>query len=294
VTAGHHPLTLPRNLAEAAKQDGREAWLDTLPITIAGLTEQWSLTVGAPFSPGGQTAWVAPVRDAAGHEMVMKVGWRHPEALHEAEGLRAWSGHGAVRLYASEELDDTVGLLLEACRPGTALAARPEVEQDLVVTDLLRRLWSVPTPGDPFRSLQIMCDQWADESETKVAGGGSGIDPGLAREGLRLFRSLPATADREVLLCTDLHAENVLAAEREPWLMIDPKPYVGDPTYDPLQHMLNCEERLRADPRGLATRLADLLDLDRDRLVLWLFARCVQESPGWPLVADVARQLDPR
>ncbi len=151
-----HPSSLPRNLVEAAKQDGREAWLDTLPITIAGLAEQWSLTVGAPFQPGGQTAWVAPVRDVAGHEMVMKVGWRHPEALHEAEGLRAWSGHGAVRLYAGKELDDTVGLLLEACRPGTALAARPEEEQDLVVTDLLRRLWSVPTPGDPFRSLQIM------------------------------------------------------------------------------------------------------------------------------------------
>src|SRR5439155_1399028 len=101
--------------------------------------------------------------------------------------------------------------------------------------------------------------------------------------GMNLFRSLPATADREVLLCTDLHAENVLAAEREPWLLIDPKPYVGDPTYDPLQHLLNCEQRLRADPRALATRLADLLDLDRDRMVLWLFARCVQESPDRPL-----------
>ncbi len=139
-----------------------------------------------------------------------------------------------------------------------------------------------------------MCDQWADEFEMKVAGGKGSLDSGLAREGIALFRSLPSTADREVLLCTDLHAENVLAAEREPWLLIDPKPYIGDPTYDPLQHLLNCEERLRADPRGLATRLADLLDLDRDRLVLWLFARCVQESPDWPLLSEIALQLAPR
>jgi streptomycin 6-kinase len=139
-----------------------------------------------------------------------------------------------------------------------------------------------------------MCDQWAGEFEAKLAAGRSTLDPGLAREGIALLRSLPSTADRDVLLCTDLHAENVLEAEREPWLLIDPKPYVGDPTYDPLQHLLNCGQRLQADPRNLAARLADLLDLDRERLLLWLFARCVQESPDWPNLADVAVQLAPR
>jgi streptomycin 6-kinase len=288
------PFPVPRNLVRASRQEGREAWLATLPDTVAKLAERWSLRLGAPFQPGGQTAWVAPARDAAGHELVLKVGWRHPEALHEADGLRAWAGEGAIRLFASEDLDDTVGLLIEACRPGTPLASVPEEEQDAVVAGLLRRLWRVPAPGHPFRSLQSMCDEWAEEFERKVVAGRGTLDPGLAREGMQRFRSLPASADREVLLCTDLHAENVLAAEREPWLVIDPKPYVGDPTYDPLQHLLNSARRLHADPRGLASRLADLLDLDHDRLALWLFARCVQESPDWPSLAAVARRLDPR
>jgi streptomycin 6-kinase len=61
-----------------------------------------------------------------------------------------------------------------------------------------------------------------------------------------------------VLLATDLHGDNILAAQREPWLVIDPKPYVGDPAYDLLQHMLNCEDRLAAEPGGLATRMAAL------------------------------------
>src|SRR4029077_15235036 len=99
--------------------------------------------------------------------------------------------------------------------------------QYVVVAWLLRRLWRCPPPGHRFRALQAMCDQWADAFERKVAASKSNLDPGLAREGIAAFRSLPATADREVLLCTDLHAENVLAAEREPWLLIDPKPYVG-------------------------------------------------------------------
>ena len=125
------------------------------------------------------------------------------------------------------------------------------------------------------------------------ARGSDELDPGIARAGTELFRVLPATAGRQVLLCTDLHPGNVLAAAREPWLVIDPKPHVGDPAYDPLQHMLNCDDRLRSDPRGLARRMASLLGLDPDRVLRWLFARCVQESAGCPALAEIARQIAP-
>jgi streptomycin 6-kinase len=76
--------------------------------------------------------------------------------------------------------------------------------------------------------------------------------------------------------------------------VIDPKPYVGDPAYDVLQHMLCCEDRLAADPAGLASRMARLAGLDQGRVRLWLFARCVQESVGAPVLHSVTRQLAPR
>src|SRR4029453_2323218 len=62
-------------------------------------------------------------------------------------------------------------------------------------------------------------------------------------------------------------------------------------TYDVLQHILNCDDRLRADPRALARRMADLLDLDVDRVLLRLFARCVQESPDSAHLAETARRI---
>jgi streptomycin 6-kinase len=135
-----------------------------------------------------------------------------------------------------------------------------------------------------------MCERWAEEFEAEVAGAPGLLDPGLAREGIALFRDLPSSADRSVLLATDAHAGNVLMSERG-WLLIDPKPHVGDPTYDVLQHLLNCEERLHADPAGLVARTADLVGLDAARLSRWLFARCVQEAPHWPSLADVARRI---
>ncbi len=287
-------LVIPVDLAYAAEREGREGWLATLPQTVERLAMGWSIRVGKPFQPGGQTAWVAPAtRDD--EDLVVKVLWRHPEAEHEADALRAWDGDGAIRLHAAAEVDsETIALLLERCRPGTTVRARPELEQDLVIAGLLHRLWKQPPPGHRFRSLQSMCDLWADEFEHKTADGQSRLDSDLEREGMALFRDLPASADREVLLCTDLHAGNVLAAEREPWLAIDPKPDVGDPTYDALQHLLNCDVRLHTDPHGLIGRMTELLGLDSDRLEQWLFARCVQESPDSPGLAEVARRLASR
>ena len=285
-------LEMPENLLAYARKEGREQWLAALPATVEELTRRWSLTLGRPFQPGGHCAWVAPARSADGADLVLKVMWRHPEAAHEADGLRLWAGEGAVRLHDVLDLgDETTALLLERCRPGRALAEHPEEEQDVVVAEVLQRLWREPPPGNPFRALATMCDEWADEFEAKAAAGRCPLDPALARRGIELFRTLPASATRDVVLCTDLHAGNVLAAEREPWLVIDPKPFVGDPNYDVLQHMLNCPERLRADPHGLVERMTSLTGLDTERVELWLFARCVQESPDWPGLADVARRL---
>lgn len=69
---------------------------------------------------------MAPVRSAGGQELVLKVTWRHPEALHEAAGLRHWDGQGTVRLHRALDVDPcTSALLLERCRPGTTLKQRP-------------------------------------------------------------------------------------------------------------------------------------------------------------------------
>jgi streptomycin 6-kinase len=187
-------------------------------------------------------------------------------------------------------------LLLERCVPGTQLRhLLPEPDQDAVVAGLLGRLWAQPYASHPFRPLAQMCAAWADEFEEKysAAAAADRIDPGLARAGIALFRSLPQQTSDQVLLCTDLHAENILAARREPWLVIDPKPFVGDPAYDLLQHMLNCEARLAADPAALSTRMAGLAGVDATRVRQWLFARTVQESPGSELMRRVASALGP-
>ena len=292
---------MPRNLVGRLEHGDaprdRRAWMAGLPLVVEDLARRWSLDLDRPFQPGGSASWVAPARNPAGERFVLKVGWCHDEALHEADGLRAWQGDGAVLLHDSLVIAQTSALLLEVCEPGTPLShAAPPADQDAVVAGLLRRLWIAPPPDHRFRTLQSLCDSWADEFEEKytaAADPGLQLDPGLASAGIELLRALPGTAQRCVLLCTDLHPESVLAARREPWLIIDPKPYVGDPAYDPLQYMLNFPARLAADPTGFVGRMADLLKLDAERLGLWLFARCVQESVDRPHLQRTATALAP-
>jgi streptomycin 6-kinase len=285
-------LLLPASLRAVADGSGpMAAWVAALPALVADAQDRWQLTIDPPFEPGGQTAWVAPARTTDGREAVLKVLWRHDESEHEAAGLRAWAGDGAVQLLDERSTENTTMMLLERADPGTPLATRPEPDQDLVIGELLPRLWIDPPPGHPFRPLADMCDLWASSRERRAHDAHE--DAGLVRTGIDLFRALPRDADRAVLLATDLHAQNVLAATREPWLVIDPKPYVGDPTYDALQHLLNCPARLHRDPLALVRRMAGLLDLDADRLRRWLFARCIVGDLWDPPLADVAKALAP-
>jgi streptomycin 6-kinase len=194
------------------------------------------------------------------------------ENKHEIHGLRFWSGEPTVRLLnADEELG---AMLLERCEPGIRLRSLSEEEQDRVIADLLNRLWRSPSVPHPFRPLSELMTYWEEETS---AAAQRWPDPGLVREGLFLFEELSRNSSRAVLLASDLHAGNVLQSRREPWLVIDPKPFVGDPAYDATQHLFNCMGRLLGNPHDVICRFADLLGLDHERIRLWTFARAAAE-----------------
>ena len=136
-----------------------------------------------------------------------------------------------------------------------------------------------------------MCQAWVVGAQSRI-GLAVGLDVVMVHEGFAAFIALASDQDDGVVLFTDLHAGNVLASHRQPWLAIDPKPYVGDPTYDALQHLLN-GPRIHTDPLALSNHMAALLDLDAARLRLWLFARCCVAAVDDPQMHAVARLVAP-
>ncbi len=272
----------------AARRNQSPEWLARLPGLIDEYRRRWSLDLGTPFEEG-ICSWAAPVTMADGTEAVLKIGMPHLEALDEIAAMRFWAGDPTARLIDADAAD--TAMLLERCMPGSSLRALPGPEQDVVIVGLLHRLWRKPTEPHPFRGLSVMARHWI-ESSLKDAD--RWPDAALTREGLRLMEELARPTPSDVLLATDLHAGNVLAAQREPWLVIDPKPFIGDPAYDVTQHLFNCSDRLKADPRGTVRRFAELLGVDPERARLWTFARLVAEPrDDWTTTNETARALAP-
>jgi streptomycin 6-kinase len=254
-------------------------WLADLPRYIAELAQEWGLRVGPAFDQDGAVSWVAPVELSDGSEGVLKITFPHDDPRFEADALRVLDGRGAVRLLHVS--DDGFSLLLERCRPGTDLWSLGEMEGDAVACRLLPGLWRDPTPDAPFVSLADYVARWWDELPRLTAG--ADYDAEVVAAAVARGRDLAASQPRRVLLHGDFHPGNVLAAQREPWLCIDPKPLVGEPAYDLAQWLYNrARFVIRSDDavavlRRQIDRFAVDLGLDPARIAGWAFVKAF----GW-------------
>ena len=201
------------------------------------------------------------VLPVVGRPLVLKVGYPHLEGEHEAAALRAYDGNGAVRLVDHDPA--RWAMLLERCEPGTALV--DDVVEPLASVN--ERLWDAPTDG-PFRTLEQEIT-WHGDLIRERRSTGALADEVVDRV-LDLQAELLASADRRVLLHSDLHCENVLLSSRG-WLAIDPKPLVGDPAYGVAQALAN--DRPTPDE---VPALARRLGLDVDRVRGWGLCRNVE------------------
>lgn len=267
-------LVIPAKLAATSvawEGDHARAWLADLPRLVEEVTAAWDLEVGPPLEPGGHISWVAPVRRRRDDlHAVVKLQLPHPESDLEADGLRAWSGAGAVLLVDHDA--ERRALLIERCEPGTALideGGTPDaVEAGAAVGALLHRA-SAPHGLD---DLETRLAAWADDLDRTIDWS-TVPQRALAERALDTMRTRPAACRDQVLLHGDLNPTNVLTAEREPWLAIDPKPMVGDPAYDGPRLVLQPDPCSTAEPgRTLLERLeivAETMALDHGALLEW-------------------------
>ena len=211
---------------------------------------------------------VAPAVTADGVEAVLKIQQPDRESEHEATALELWGGDGAVRLLAHDP--ERHALLLERCVPGTPLASAGREQALNVLVELLPRLWK--PAGEPFRPLADEAAWWAEY----LPGQDWSAAPDLLVAALEAMRDLPGTQGEQVLLHQDLHGGNVLAAEREPWLAIDPKPLVGEREFGigPIVRSFELGHSKR-DVLHRFDRLTSELGLDRERARRWTIAQTV-------------------
>jgi streptomycin 6-kinase len=264
-------------LAWAEETDAGRAWLARLPGLLRECVEQWSLELGEPF-PYAYVSLALAARGPSGEDAVLKISFPHGESAHEGDALERWNGAGAVRLLAQDRLRRA--LLIERCRPGTPLQEMEHHEALSVMIGLLPRLW-LPA-GAPFRSLADEAAQWIESIPRHWEAFNRPFERKLVDAAVTLLAELAASQGDQVLLHQDLHAENVLRAEREPWLVIDPKPLAGEREFSPASVIRGL--KLGHSERGVRRsldRLSAELGLDSERV------------RGWALGQTIAWAFDP-
>jgi streptomycin 6-kinase len=298
---------LRRNVLGAWGADGAR-WLTDLPRVLDEVARDWDLTVGEPFDLSYH--YVVAVRQGDGTHAVLKLGVPTGDSLREElPALRAFAGHGAVRVLRADL--GRGALLLEHAEPGERLRDLVPA-RDAEATSIAVRVMKRLAEAEPDDALPALVNQAKGFDEYLARHGDGGPLPGdlVARAG-GLMRELCSSAEARVVLHGDLHHDNILRATREPWLAIDPHGLVGDPGYETASLLFNPEPHDR-DPALTALvparveQLADELAMPLERVVAWGFVKAVLSdvwtaedwSPGGPSPAsralDVARLLAPR
>ncbi len=177
-----------------------------------------------------------------------------------------WNGDGAVLLLDSDEGRNA--LLLERCEPGSHLAAVDSSQALDVLIGLLPRLWVAG--GTPFTSLADEAARWSEQLPRCYTTAGEPCERRLLDAAVDALQQLGPSQPDQGLLHQDLHADNVLAAAREPWLVIDPKPLVGEQAFAvaPIVRSWELGHSREAVLRRF-DRLTGELGLDRDRARGW-------------------------
>jgi streptomycin 6-kinase len=265
-------------------------WVERLPRLVGVVLTEWELTAdGDPMS--GWTALVLPVLDRAGTPAVLKLVCPpvpgENEEEHEAIALQRIGGDGAVRLLRADPIRRL--LLLERLHHRD-LTEVWDVEACEIVGGLYGRI-HVPAPPQ-LRQLTSYVGRWTDGLAALPRD--APVPHRMVEQAVSLGRDLLSDpASGGTLIHGDLHYQNVLAADREPWLVIDPKPMSGDPHYEVAPLLWNRWDELAGDIRNGVRRrfhaVVDAAGLDEDRARDWVVVRMLhnvlwelEDAPGTP------------
>jgi len=252
-------------------------WLRTLPQLLDRLILEWDLRVDGP-STSGTCAVVVPVQSGSG-PAVLKVGWPHHEAAAEHLALRHWDGAGSVRMLRAEPR--RFALLLERADRTTDLTTVPVQVACAVIGGLLAQLRVPAIARTPRLS------QYAGRQVERLAAAPEILPRRFVDQARHLADSLGQDPDVDACLVhTDLHYENVLAAQRQPWLAIDPKPMAGDPAFEVAPALWNRSDELgtgssvRVNLRRRLETVCGHGGIDRERARAWTIVREVDNAIG--------------
>lgn len=298
-------MSIPIHIPESLSRNEEWAdWIGQLPDIVRSCASRWNLRIESPLTEDYAAmsySYIAPATRPDGTEVILKIGspTQRSYQKQECHALRLCDGNGVVRLLDSDDGSGTV--MLEHARPGVPLGVCPDDAENVrIAARMMKRFWRPVPPEHTFRPTSYEIDGFA-KLRKRFNGTTGPLPEKWVVRAETLYDELMATDPELVVLHADLHHWNILSAEREPWLVIDPKGYVGDPGYEVGAFLVNypdasCEGR---DQTALDIRRVEImieeLGMPADRVIKWgmvlamIWARWGVDSPEESWREDVRR-----
>ncbi|MEV8589912.1 aminoglycoside phosphotransferase family protein [Streptomyces sp. NPDC051180] len=272
------PQRLARTLGETYGDAAAAEWLGKLPALADEALGHASLDADRVMAPGGRSSLVVLVRRADGSPAALKIAPPFTRPDLERDALAHWNGWGAVQL-----VEEAVpgALVLERLHPEVSLRSLPEAKALLEAAGTVRRLWTEPPAGHGFETVAERTARQAAAMESHRSAAATGE---LTAAALAAREELVAAEAETVLLHGNFRQGKVLGGDRAPWLAVGPEPLVGERAYDLARLVRDRVEDLVAASSGASAarrrvnKLADSLDLDRERLRGWTLFRAVESG----------------
>jgi len=246
--------------------------------TISHCEQRWNIHVEEPFANLSYN-YAAPACTSDGTPCVLKIN-TYPDLPLEIAALRHYAGNGMVKLITADP--ERGAILLERAQPGTPLSSlTPEHDDEAtrIAATVMRQLWKPISTPHPFPTVSDWGKAFIRLRQNHNGGTGH-LPADLVAQAEGLFAELSSGMETAVLLHGDLHHYNIVAAERQAWLAIDPKGVVGEPAYEAgalLRNPLDSSDwpDLRRHLQRRLDILSETLELDRQRLQNWGMAQAM-------------------
>lgn len=271
------PEAFARSTVEREGEPGA-AWLAELPGIVDELLRRWECVPDGEVMHGG-VGVIVPVRPRTEEAAVLKVSFPHPGNVHEPDAFAAWGGRGAVLLH--ERDDERFAMLLERVQTST-LAEVEDGDEVVTIAGRINRRLAIPAPPGLPR-LREQADAWEEQLRTDAEELTHALPGYVVDAAVATVREL-GRVQPDILIHGDLHARNILRADREPWLAVDPKGHAGDPAYDGgtllksrALTLLEADDLRKAVHRTVDV-FAEAAEVDRERARRWAQFHAVQAA----------------
>lgn len=273
VIQGHYRramITVPPSFYEMPRwwHDGSE-WLDGLPQQVERYCRRWHLEVdGEPMH--GSNALVVPVIQNR-WPAALRLTPPDDDVAAEVQALRFWDGRGTVRLLEADEPGGAT--LLERLDGSKSLQDLPLRDAVPTLARMMRRL-AVPGPTAAGSTAGIAAARLATfESDWRRH------DQPFSEQALTAAldcATVLSSTTSDLAVNGDLHFKQVLRAEREDWLTVDPVLFRGDIEYD-LARLLwsRLDEMSDADVHDHFRTIVNIADLTEERAAAWVLFRSI-------------------